>query len=688
MSRALASISNLEIKPAGRATLVLSGRTVEVAMKPGHCREFIDRVFSVPGVAALELNLDACGARVHFEPDAGPVSGRLKGLAKAMRAAEPARAGLADLELIRAVSRDKPIEIRRAGERLTFLRIQHIRPERYRFSHPAFADATIRSAILLELLSVAYLSERIDSGWRGGFIEVAFEPGRMTLESLIDAVETALLRTVGSGPQYRLQPMAFRRRLVDTNLALAILSDYLFPPAQWLSVFTLWLLNARHFRPTWRALREGRVDLDVLYSTIAFLTLLSLSFLPSALMYWMFEFWPRRVNRLREAETAKLLARLKRRPRSVWVDREGTEMEVDVPHLQLGDTVILREGDVAPGDGLALAGDALMAEPWTAGLHRKTAGERIHCSGQIARGETRMRLDTLGEGAVTARLAAWHGQAMAQRASHDRAKRLANSTVVPVLGLALLAVWRGGISMGKAVIRPDYVNGPVIARELGWLAAAIDAAQNGLLIRNDVALEKLAQCDCFIFSPGVSWRPGERPAGEIGEALRALGVEEILTPAGTMDGSRSLVLHHAGMNGGFGNANAMDTGALIKERQYLGRQVAFFGDCIAYAGAASQADVSIHVCHPPFNEEPPGEIAVLEPALEAVLALRAIAAEYNARLKDSVAAALIPNVACVLAAFSFGFPVLGVFALTNAGTLASYLGNASAVRAAGSSGGG
>ncbi len=686
MSLALAS-RDLEIKSRGRGTLVMSGRLVEAAMRHGHCRELVDRAFTIPGLSALELDRASCRARLRFAPEAGPVPELLRRLARAMRGAAPEPFALADLDLIQALSRDHPITIRREGGRLTFLRVSCVLPERYRFLHPAFADPVVRSAVLLELLSVAYLDERIGSGWNGGYIEVEFQAGRMTLESLLDVIEAALLRTIASGPRYHLQPLDFRKHLVDTNLALAVLSDFLFPPARFLSVISLWLLNAKHVRPTIRSLREWRFNTEVLYSTVACLTLISLSFIGSALMYWMFEFWPRRVKALREAETAKFLARLKRCPHSVWVERSGAEMEVALSHAQLGDTVILRQGDIAPGDGLVLAGNAMLAESWAAGPRQKEAGDRIHCSGQIAEGETRIRLDSLGTGAATARLAQWHARAMDARVSKESVRRVADSAVLPALAFGALALSRGGVTMAKSVIRPDYVTGPSIARELGWVTSVIEAAQHGVFLRNDSALEKLAQCDCFVFGPGVAWLPGARPPAEIAQALRDLGVAEILMPSGGMQGGRSLAVRQPGVVPGIGDSRPVDAGGLIKERQFLGRQVAFFGDCALYAGAAAQADAAVHVCQPPFGEEPPGEIALLEPALEAVLALRAIAAGFEGRVKGSFAAALVPNVACVAGALYFGLPLLGVLALTNAGTLFSYLEAGRALQAAGSAGG-
>ena len=60
-----------------------------------------------------------------------------------------------------------------------------------------------------------------------------------------------------------------------------------------------------------------------------------------------------------------------------------------------------------------------------------------------------MRLDSLGRGAAASTLAHWHAQAMIAPVSHDRVNRLANSSVLPVLALGVLAILRGGISMAK-----------------------------------------------------------------------------------------------------------------------------------------------------------------------------------------------------------------------------------------------
>jgi cation transport ATPase len=678
MSHAVAA-PGLNVKAGGRGVLILSGAAVELAMKPEHRRELVDRTFSIPALAGLTMDIGAGHARLQFQRGTGRTADLLRSVAKAMRLAKPDHLPLADIDLIEVLAPNRRIEISRMGARLTFLRVKALRPGRHRFYHPEFRNPTTRTAVLSHLMGVAYLKRHVASGLMGGYVEVEFENARMTIESLGEAIETALLGTIGSAsPRHHWHQIEFRKHLVNTNFVLAVLSDFLLPAARPLSVVTLWLLNARHARPTIRAIREMKVNLHLLYSTIACLTLLSMSFIASGVMYWMFDFWPRQVKRLRQAETEKFLSGLKRCPRSVWVERDGTEMEMPVQQLRLGDTVILREGDIAPGDGRATSGHALVAESWTGGLHRKNAGDLIHCSGLIASGETRITLETLGSGVAISTLAQWHAEALMAPVSEDRVKRMATSAVLPAIALAALALMRNGVSMAKCMTRPDYVTGPLIARELGWVASVMEAARNGVLIRNDAALEKLAQCDCFVFNPDVRWRPGAHKPEEIASALRDLGVAEILIPAGDMSDSHSL----STMVHGVGETRPVDSAGLIRERQYLGRQVVFIGDCETYADAAAQADVAVHVCHPPFHKAPPTAIALFEPDLQEVLALRSIATDYNNRLRGSFATALIPNAACVIGALYFGLPILGVVALTNAGTLVSYLQAGRALKAA------
>ncbi len=641
----------------------------------------MDRVFSVGQVESLEINCEDNRARVGFSRGRStPVLLRL--LASAMRSERVERLPSSDLGLIAEVSGARHLKMWREGRRLTFLRVKRLGRERLLVSHPVFSDASLRGALVAELAGTAYLYDPASSGRFGGSVDVRFQSGRMTLESILEIIESVTFRTLALREQAGLQPIRFRKVLVNTNLALALVSDYLFAPARIASVFTLWLLNIRHVWPAYRSLRAGRFNLDVLYTTIAFLTLLSLSFTGSALMYWLLEFWPARVKQLRDTETAKFLARIRRCPRTAWIERGGAEMEVALADLRQGDTVILRQGDVVPGDGFVLSGEATVTEGWSGRRRSLKAGGDIHASGEIASGEVRIRIDSPGSGVITAQLAEWHGRSTSLRVKDPRVERFANSAVLPAIALGVVAILRGGVSMAKPVIRSDYLTGPSLSRELGWVTSVIQAAQHGVFIGNDDALRKLAECDCFVISSDIGWHEGDRSPGQVCEALRGVGVEVVLLHTGK---SSSSVRGRNGDDRPSGNLDMRNASILIKERQYLGRQVAFFGDCIAQNDASSQADVGVHVCAPPFAKSPPSDIVLLDPSMDGIVALREIAAKYNNGLRATFGTVLLPNAACVVGALYFGLPIIGAIVLTNAGTFASYFQASRALRRAGDS---
>ena len=70
----------------------------------------------------------------------------------------------------------------------------------------------------------------------------------------------------------------------------------------------------------------------------------------TALMYWLLAFWPQLAKRVRREGELNFLARLRRRPRRVLVQKKSEIGEIDVRDLKPGDIAILQQGDTVPGD--------------------------------------------------------------------------------------------------------------------------------------------------------------------------------------------------------------------------------------------------------------------------------------------------------------------------------------------------
>ena len=79
-------------------------------------------------------------------------------------------------------------------------------------------------------------------------------------------------------------------------------------------------------------------------------------------MYALLQFWPKQSQKIRQENEANFLARLRRLPRKVLVDQAGKRAEVNRQDLKPGDVVILKKGDVAPGDGTIVSGEATLHE--------------------------------------------------------------------------------------------------------------------------------------------------------------------------------------------------------------------------------------------------------------------------------------------------------------------------------------
>jgi hypothetical protein len=127
--------------------------------------------------------------------------------------------------------------------------------------------------------------------------------------------------------------------LIRTNLVLAPIADYFFPPLGWASAAVISSLGVGHLGPAVAHWKRKRTGLDLLYACICFCTLSTFTFLPSALMYALLEFWPKRSKKIRQENEANFLARLRRLPRVVLVDQAGKLVEANRQDLKPGDVV-------------------------------------------------------------------------------------------------------------------------------------------------------------------------------------------------------------------------------------------------------------------------------------------------------------------------------------------------------------
>lgn len=664
-------------------TLAISGEIIEAAMGISFRRELIHRLFAISSLRRLRISLRRGEARLEFENTGETQRDQILAVASVLRGGKPAPLDLPHEEVVLNRKAPRVFEIHRVPRGLTLWRIDSPSSRIFHIAHPLLRLDYVRKQVLAELGTLPDLVQRSVALPLPGreAIVVFARPHRVEPALFAEVLDPVLARCLAAGPAHR----ATRRDdlLVNANLAIAPAADFLFPPAGIVNAGLTWTLSRGFLTHTLAALENGKLTLEFLYLVIAGLTIVTWQFLPSALMYWLMRFWPRRSRQLCDSRHADFLARYRYRPRRVWIERDGLSIETRGEDLRRANIVTLSAGDVIPGDGQIVGGDAEVDERLLTGIPAAVTrkhGDTVFAATRIVEGSVRMRIDALGNDTASARLADWIDHALQASEPGGRVLQKAEQTVLPVLVAGAASVLSGGLNAAKAVLRPDYFTGPAISDRMIGLATAMRAAHEGIVIHRRAALDRIASANCVMFDDSVAWKNSREE--DFSGAARRQGLAAIVFFG---RGSKTEIAHlgtRLGFSDSFAEATSAAKRDFIGRRQQLGQRVIYVGDCAAERAVAQQADLAVSVVEPPYREWSAAPIALLSPDLSRFLQLHALAVEAADEARTAFRLALVPNVAAVGGAFLLGSPVWASVLLTNLGTLANYLRSGALLRLA------
>jgi hypothetical protein len=679
-------LPGLRIKfPSGEPFLLLSGETIAAAARPPNRRQLINRFFSVPSVKSLRLNWRKGEARLELLGDTYSSADLVALLAKAMGGRPPPALPLLHEEVILSSKGPSTFEIHRFASGLTLWRVDMPSSRVYRLTHPLLRSEYVRRETLNELGTLPDVIHHSISVLlsAGDSLLVFVRPHRLDPTVFQDVLDPILTRCLSVGGAHHGPKLS--NSMVNANLALAPIADFLFPPIGLVNFALTGLLSLKYIPRALLSLRKGKFTAELLYLASAVLTCLTFEFLPAAVMYWFMRFWPRRSGELYELHYSKFLARYRRRPRRVWVEREGVSVETRVEELSPSSVVTLTAGDIVPGDGVVVSGTAQINEQLLNGAPRdvsKTKDSPIYAASRIVEGGVRMKINSLGDDTAAGRIALWQREALRRQVSEHRAADLADQVSLPVLLLGAAALVQGGLSMAKTAIRPDYLTGPGMSEKVSGLATIIRAANDGILVAGSLQLKKLIKCDTFVFDESVAWQtpePGQKAFST--QALKE-GVAEVIFFSGQTEQQAAKLASRLGFHSFQGESSTESKRSYIEQRQKLGHSVVYVGDCAAENKAAEQADVQISVLDLPFDKPNNSSIALLSPDLRKILRLRVIAAGAIDEFKLDFGLSLAPNLAAVFGALFLASPTSVAVLLTNLGMLANYIRSGTVLHAA------
>jgi Cu+-exporting ATPase len=192
---------------------------------------------------------------------------------------------------------------------------------------------------------------------------------------------------------------------------------------------------------------------------------------------------------------------------------DGSETDVPLEHVRLGDRLRVRPGEKVPVDGVVLDGSSHVDESMVSGEPAppaKRAGDRLIGATLNRQGSLLMRAERVGAETLLARIVALVAEAQRSRAPIQRLADSVSAWFVPaviavaVLTFAAWALWGPEPRAAYAVVNAVAVLiiacpcALGLATPMSIMVAAGKGAAAGVLFRNAEAIERLLEVDTLV----------------------------------------------------------------------------------------------------------------------------------------------------------------------------------------------
>ncbi len=231
------------------------------------------------------------------------------------------------------------------------------------------------------------------------------------------------------------------------------------------------------------------------------------------------------------------------------INADGTEEDVPITNVHVGDTLRIRPGEKVPVDGVVIDGSSAVDESMLTGEPipvTKRAGDKVIGATLNASGAMTMRSERVGSQTMLAQIVQMVASAQRSRAPMQRmADVVAGYFVSAVLVVAVLTFF----AWGFAGPQPSWVYGLInavavliiacpcalgLATPMSIMVATGKAATHGVLFRDAAAIEKLREVDTLIVDKTGTLTEG-RPAFDRAIAAPGFSEDEVLRLAASLD---------------------------------------------------------------------------------------------------------------------------------------------------------
>jgi Cu+-exporting ATPase len=190
-------------------------------------------------------------------------------------------------------------------------------------------------------------------------------------------------------------------------------------------------------------------------------------------------------------------------PQTARVERDGSEYEVPVTEVEVGETVIVRPGEKIPVDGEVIGGQATVDQAAITGESLPVevgAGAEVYAATLARLGSLRVRTTQVGPDTTFGRVVKMVEEAEAHRGDVQRVADKFSAYYLPVVvGIAALTLLTRRDPLATAAVLVVACSCAfTLATPIAMLASIGAGAKRGLLIKGGKYLESLARADVLL----------------------------------------------------------------------------------------------------------------------------------------------------------------------------------------------
>ena len=256
----------------------------------------------------------------------------------------------------------------------------------------------------------------------------------------------------------------------------------------------------------WLALRKLKsrgISHDFLLSCVAVLCFATGKHVAFLLNNVFYHFGKRLLAKAQDQTEREFTHLFEQQPVTVWVLKDGIEIEMPLRDLTAGDVVVVNTGAVVPIDGTVTEGFATLDQYALTGesaYAEKQTGDRVFASTLVIAGRIGIQAEKTGEATMIAQI----GRVLNQTTEYTtglqmKGEKWADWSGLPILAMAGVSYPLLGIQGATALSNSGYGNRIRLFGSLGTLNYLSLAAHHGMFIKDGRAFEELTHVDTVVF---------------------------------------------------------------------------------------------------------------------------------------------------------------------------------------------